>query len=410
MSIVWKKVKLGDICKKIDYGYTESASMKEIGPKFLRITDIQNDSINWSEVPYCKISDVEKNKYSLEIGDIVIARTGNSTGANAVIKEEIDAVFASYLIRYRIDRNKADPSYIGYCLRSQSWKSFVGSIKTGSAQGGANAKLFALFETFLPPIEEQIKISKTLNSIDNKIELLQSQNRTLEAIASTIFKEWFVKFEYPGSNRKINNLPDGWQIVPLKEVVNVSIGRTPPRMQTQWFSDVKKSNIPWCSIKDMGNCGVYPMRTSEYLTPEAVSKFNIIVLPTSVVILSFKLTVGRLCITAFPLATNEAIAHLQIKDTQTLFPEYLYLYLKNFNFETISSTSSIATAFNSEGVKNLEILLPSAEVLLKAKLVLQPIFQNILNNTKEIESLIELRDTLLPKLISGTLQIKDITN
>src|SRR4051812_16434357 len=111
----WKSTTLGEISKDIAYGYTESASKKEIGPKFLRITDIVG-GLNWETVPYCKISDANFKKYKLEKDDIVVARTGATTGAVEIIKESRKAVFASYLIRYKIDRAYADPSYVGYIL------------------------------------------------------------------------------------------------------------------------------------------------------------------------------------------------------------------------------------------------------------------------------------------------------
>lgn len=139
----WKTYKLGDISSDISYGYTESASLDEIGPKFLRITDIQNDFISWNNVPYCKISDKNLIKYQVTIGDIVVARTGNSTGATAIIKDEINAVYASYLIRYRLEKEIAYPPFVDYVLRSNNWKNYVDAIKGGSAQPGANAKQFA---------------------------------------------------------------------------------------------------------------------------------------------------------------------------------------------------------------------------------------------------------------------------
>src|ERR1700733_5054302 len=106
----WQKVELGGISDDIAYGYTESATDKPIGPKFLRITDIVG-GIDWDTVPYCKIDEKNINKYKLEKGDIVIARTGATTGTTATINENREAVFASYLIRFKIDKEKANPFY-----------------------------------------------------------------------------------------------------------------------------------------------------------------------------------------------------------------------------------------------------------------------------------------------------------
>ena len=100
----WREVKLGDLCSDIAYGYTATASNEPIGPKFLRITDIVSDSINWESVPYCEIEDSKKHRYTLETGDIVIARTGATTGYNQVVRSnEHSIVFASYLIRYKCE-------------------------------------------------------------------------------------------------------------------------------------------------------------------------------------------------------------------------------------------------------------------------------------------------------------------
>lgn len=165
----WKTYKLGEICSDISYGYTESASLETVGPKFLRITDIQYDFISWDKVPYCPITKENHKKYKLEIGDIVIARTGASTGATAIFKDEgIDAVFASYLIRYKIDKEIAYPFYIGQLLKSALWGSYVASIIGGSAQPGANAKQFADFEFPLPDFATQTQIAQILTSLDEK--------------------------------------------------------------------------------------------------------------------------------------------------------------------------------------------------------------------------------------------------
>ncbi|MBP9039196.1 MAG: restriction endonuclease subunit S, partial [Paludibacteraceae bacterium] len=210
----WKKYKLGEICTDISYGYTESASSEMVGPKFLRITDIQHDFINWNNVPYCPITESNHNKYKLEVGDIVIARTGASTGATAIFKDaDIDAVFASYLIRYKVDKTIADPFYIGHILRSPYWKSYVASIIGGSAQPGANAKQFAAFEFHLPDLPTQRQIAQILTSLDDKIELNLQMNQTLEAMAQAIFKEWFVNFNFPGFDGElVDGLPKGWRM------------------------------------------------------------------------------------------------------------------------------------------------------------------------------------------------------
>jgi type I restriction enzyme, S subunit len=416
-----KVIRLGDISEDVSYGYTESANEKPVGPKFLRITDIRNGSIEWDKVPYCVINEKEYLKNKIEIGDIVIARTGATTGITATIKNNVDAVFASYLIRFRINKSMANPFFVGHVLKSQSWNDYVSSIVGGSAQPGANAKQFSDFSFKLPPLPTQTAIAEILSSLDDKIELNNKINQELESLAQTLFKQWFVDFEFPNENgepykssggemvdSELGEIPKGWEVKTLADISNITIGRTPPRQEHQWFS-TDFNDYKWISIRDMGNCGTYIYSTSECLTEEAVIKFNVPVIDTNTVILSFKLTVGRVSITTERMVSNEAIAHLNLKGT-VIFPEFLYLYLKQFNFDTLGSTSSIATAVNSKSIKSIPLISPNQEVLIKFKELVLSIFSRINNLTFENRDLTNLRDTLLPKLISGELEINEISN
>ena len=168
----WREVKLGELCSDIAYGYTATASNEPIGPKFLRITDIVSDSINWESVPYCEIEDSKKHRYTLETGDIVIARTGATTGYNQVVRSNEHSVFASYLIRYKLRQDIAYPFFIGCVLKSTYWKRFVERIKARSAQPGANAKDFASFKIFLPTFPEQKRIANILDTAKKEVESL----------------------------------------------------------------------------------------------------------------------------------------------------------------------------------------------------------------------------------------------
>ena len=195
MGNEWRKATLGEISLDVSYGYTESASEERVGPHFLRITDIQNGVVDWGIVPFCPISDVDHAKYRLHNGDIVVARTGNSTGENYLFRSGEDAVYASYLIRFRINRQSADARFVWYTMRSPQWWAFVNASKTGSAQAGANAKVLGRYPIELPPLSEQRRIAHILGTLDEKIELNRQMNATLEAMAQALFKSWFVDFD-----------------------------------------------------------------------------------------------------------------------------------------------------------------------------------------------------------------------
>jgi type I restriction enzyme S subunit len=392
----WKEMTLADISSDISYGYTESAKSEKIGPKFLRITDIANGRLNWDTVPYCPISVEDFVKYKLSPGDIVVARTGATTGANYIIKnnDPTEAVFASYLIRYRIDQSYADPNFIGQVLRSITWQDYVDSIAGGSAQPGANAKQLGSFTILLPPLPEQKAIAAVLSSLDDKIDLLHRQNKTLEAMAETLFRQWFVE-----------EADEGWEEGKLSQYVDIGIGRTPPRQEHEWFSE-SETDIKWISIKDLGNDGTYIFNTAEYLTHNAVERFNIPVIPANTVVLSFKMTVGRVAITTEKMLSNEAIAHFKFKHDTPFSVEYLYFYLKTYQYDSLGSTSSIVTAINSAMIKDLSIIIPDISKMNQFNNVVKRSFEKIRSNQVQIRTLESLRDTLLPKLMSGEVRVK----
>jgi len=197
-------------------------------------------------------------------------------------------------------------------------------------------------------------------------------------------------------------IPEGWNVSALSEVSNITIGRTPPRIQEQWFS-LCQDDIKWISIRDLGNSGVYVKKTSEYLTREAVDIFKIPVIPKNTVIVSFKLTLGRVAITTEDMLSNEAIAHIRLK-RNNLSTEYIYLALKRFDYSSLGSTSSIATAVNSQSVKSIPLLIPEGEINRIFSEIIKPLFERISKNSIEIDNLSIIRDSILPRLMNGKIR------
>ena len=189
------------------------------------------------------------------------------------------------------------------------------------------------------------------------------------------------------------------------EYFEITIGKTPPRKEPQWFSN-NPNDITWVSISDMGNCGLYISDSSEQLTLEAVKKHNVKLVPDNTVLLSFKLTVGRVAITNGEMTTNEAIAHFRTDNKQ--ITEYLYCYLKIFNYQTMGSTSSIATAVNSKIIKGMPFIIPTDDEIGAFHSIASPMFENIKANQLENTNLTALRDNLLPKLMSGDLDLSEV--
>jgi type I restriction enzyme S subunit len=177
----WERKTLADLCESIDYGYTASAEKKEVGPKFLRITDIVPTFIDWSSVPYCQIEDDRLSKFRLSEGDIVIARTGATVGyAKRLHKRHADAVFASYLVRLRL-KPDMDNLVVGVFVESEDYKDYVKSRVGGAAQPNANAKVLAGAEILVPPSTLQRAFREFVEPLVDQREVLQVQNEKLRA-------------------------------------------------------------------------------------------------------------------------------------------------------------------------------------------------------------------------------------
>lgn len=343
-----------------------------------------------------------------------------------------------------------DPRFISYFLKTLDFDSYSDK----GAVPGVNRNHLHLAKVCIPGIETQKAIAKVLSGLDSKINLNQRINQTLETMAQVIFKSWFVDFDpvkakiaaieegtdplraamsaisgkpdaelealpleqyeqlaaiasmFPDEmdESAMMDIPKGWAIQSADSLTEVGIGKTPPRKEPQWFTE-GQGDWRWVSIRDMGASGVFQQRASEYLTSEAVGRFNVRVVPDRTVLLSFKLTIGRVAITDGPMVTNEAIAHFKLPNEAAVSSEYLYLYLKGFDFSTLGSTSSIADAVNSKTIREMPITVASRDLIDRFTKSVAPLFEEIRNRQNEISSLGATSDALLPKLLSGEIEV-----
>lgn len=414
----WTSIPLEDLADDITVGFVGSMTQEylESGVPFLRSKNVEPYRINLDDLCYISSEFHQKIKKSaLSPGDIVIVRTGKP-GAAAIIPESFPVANCSDLVIVR-PSSKLDRHFLIYYLNSIAVR-HINSRLVGAVQQHFNIGAARELKIYCPSLEEQQEIASVLACLDRKIENLRRQNDTLERIAQTLFKHWFVDFEFPNEDGKpykssggamvrseLDEIPADWRVGKLGDEFDISIGRTPPRQESEWFS-IDSKDVKWVSIRDMGSCGTYILETSEYLTKEAVSKFRIPIIPENTVILSFKLTVGRVAITTGSMLSNEAIAHLKIS-SHSPTSEYIYLFLSQFNFNKLGSTSSIATAVNSNSIKGIEFLVPTKKVASDFSHIINPLFSKLRVNTQQIQTLTQTRDVLLPKLMSGKLRITE---
>lgn len=285
---------------------------------------------------------------------------------------------------------QCDTRFLCYLINSMDLSGYI----TGSAQPKLSQANLNAVTLSLPTLAEQKRIVEYLYMLDQKIDVNRQINDNLEQQAMALYRQMFVE-----------NNNDARRECRADEYFDISIGKTPPRKEAQWFS-MNPTDCIWVSISDMGRCGMYIADSSEYLTHESVDKFNIKVVPDNTVLLSFKLTVGRVAITDGAMVTNEAIAHF--KTDKPEINEYLYCYLKDFNYQTMGSTSSIATAVNSKIIKAMPFVIPTDAELVSFHSATAPMFEMIKTRQRENTRLAELRDSLLPKLMSGEIDVSAV--
>ena len=341
-----------------------------------------------------------------EEDDLILAREA-PVGNVSIIMDGQRVCLGQRVVLIKPKRELVDPHFLTYYLLSAEVQHRLKNHANGAVVAHLNVSDIRNLWVTLPEFEEQVAIGKILRSIDDKIELNRQINDNLEQQAQALYKSWFVDFEPfkygKFEESEIGLIPEGWCVGKADDFYEINIGKTPPRKEHEWFTLDKSQNI-WVSISDLGSDSRFLFDSSEYLTDKAIQKHNIVLVPENTVLLSFKLTIGRVGIAGTQLTTNEAIARFI---TNSVNREYTYFLLKNFNYSKLGSTSSIATAVNSKIIKAMMILMPNDECLLNFKKLVGPIIDGIKKNEEEILHLTELRDTLLPKLMSGELKINE---
>ena len=323
------------------------------------------------------------NKVNTEKNNLIIGRVGAYCGC--VYKSDDECWVSDNAILGQVKDN-ADYDFMYYLLNSLN----LNNYHIGSSQPLMTQEILNNLKVDVPEYRVQVKIGKILSKVDDKIILNNQANDNLLEIINCLYKESFTNIQ---------------NIKRADEIANITIGKTPPRNIKECFSNEDK-DIKWISISDLGKCGTFIFDTNERLTLDAVEKYNVKIIPKETLILSFKLTVGRVAITTEDMATNEAIAHFNLYDNKMKY--YLYSYLKNFDYEKLGSTSSIATAVNSKIIKAMPIKIPDEETLKEYNEKVIPMFKKIKSNEMENKTLEQLRDTLLPKLMNGEIDLDKI--
>ena len=423
----WLECCLADACSEINYGLTASASDDPVGPRFLRITDIVSGQLDWKAVPYVVADDDTIAKYRLYDGDIVIARTGASTGASFYVKDPPIAVFASYLVRLRA-KPEFDPRFIGYYLKSQMfWDFMQGVLGDKSAQPNASASTMASAPFSAPKnLAEQRAIAHILGTLDDKIELNRRMNQTLEAMARTIFQDWFVDFGpvrakldgrepylpselwglFPNKmiDSDLGEIPEGWDVEAVEEIATIAGGSTPSTKVTEYWEG---GTNYWATPKDLsGLSTTVLLGTERKITDAGLGRISSGLLPKGAVLLSSRAPIGYLAINEVPVTVNQGFITLIPKEQVSNL--FLLHWCSTFMDEIIShANGSTFLEISKSNFRRIPLALPPNPIMTAYQASVDSMHKKIVGNERESRTLTQQRNTLLPRLLSAALRVED---
>lgn len=392
-------VKLKDLCigGKGKYGIPASAvPYSENLYTYLRITDITDDGrINKSGL--VSVDDEKAGEYVLQPNDIVFARTGGSTGRNYFYDgTDGEFVYAGFLIKFSIDPNCVNPKYVKYYCQSKQYRDWVNSFNTGSTRGNINAQTYANMELPVPCRKQQDLLVDTLSALDEKIELNNKINENLEQQATAIFKSWFIDYlPYGGI------VPNEWRTVTLDDITSlVSRGINP-----QYSDNTEQIVINQKCIRNhMLDLSLARTHTPKTINEKWLQFGDLLINSTGTG------TLGRVAQVWFEPKNLTVDSHITIVRPlreDLIFYIGLWGILHENMIESLHTGSTGQTELPREMVKAIELLLPDNETLNRFNAVIAPIAATIVLNQEENQKLAQIRDFLLPKLMSGELTVSN---
>ena len=409
----WRDATVAELCSSVDYGYTAPASDAPGLPRFLRITDIVGSHIDWCSVPGCEVDQARLEKFLLAEGDIVVARTGATVGYGKRIREHPEAVFASYLVRFR-PAEGIEPSFLGAVVESAAYKEWVLQHAGGAAQPNANAKTLGAFPLRVPDSAAQRRIGSVLDSIDDMIENNRRRVEVLEEMARAIYREWFVHFRYPGHegvplvDSPLGPIPDGWSVRTLRECANVLVDGDWVEIKDQGGSAYRLLQVSNVGLGAFRETGKY-----RYITEETFQRLN-----------CTEVSIGDILISRMPEPVGRAwlVDHLDepavtVVDvallTPTSTPMGVYLNQVLNSPEQLGRAATVATGTTRKRITR-SVLAQSRMLVSNDALLTR--FGELCEPGRRMAATLRLtsrtlegaRDLLLPKLVTGQIDVSHL--
>lgn len=412
----WKEYKLGDLYD-VHNGLSKGGKFFGSGYPFLSFKTVFNNYFLPPVLPDLVQSDEkEQNGYNIKRGDVFVTRTSETSeelGMSSVaLKDYPFATYNGFTKRLRPkDPSLVFPEFIGYYLRSTKFRNlFYGLASSMSTRASlANGDLLGI-KVFLPSYETQERIAWILKSLDDKIELNRRINENLEQQAQALFKSWFVDFEpFKGGkfvNSEFGKIPEGWKVGTIGDYSKIRSGFA---FKSSWWTD---KGVKIVKIKNISSSGNLDMSDCSYVSKENTLKAKEFSLkPGDLLIAMTGATIGKFCIVPIlkeEMYVNQRVGKFFLGEKPILKAPFIYGLLKSENIISQIINKGQGSAQPNISANDIEItsiILPPEDIISKYNELVSPYFSLLIKNLNECDYLAQLRDILLPKLMSGELQI-----
>lgn len=382
-----RRVTLGGVSEPPRYGAIASGGDHD-GPLFVRQTDLQDGRINWDTVPRCDLDPAESPKYAIETDDLLIARLG-SVGRSARVRETRGAIYAGYLVRFKVDGSTADPSFVSYQLQSPDWWDHVAAVRSGAVQPTLNAKQMAAFEFDLPSLGQQRAIAEVLGALDDKIAANIALGSTTLELADAIFAE-----AVPGA--ALSNRTFG-------DVASVLGGGTPRTKVEEYWN----GHIRWATPTDVTAIQLpYLETTSRLISDDGLQACSSALHPPGSILMTSRATIGAFAIAQHPTAVNQGFIVVNARDPGLQW--WLFHEMRARVPEFVSHANGATFLELSRGkFKQLRVRLAHPEQMAQFNERVSSLHARARAAALESAVLATSRDTLLPGLLSGKIRVKD---
>lgn len=404
----WKEVTATEYCSKIADGTHDSPKRQNFGKYLITSKHIKGHSIDFDNAYFISEDDYQKiiKRSKVDKWDVIISMIGEYCGFCYVE----DSNFTDYAVKnvgiFKVGE-RIKSLWLYYYLTSPDGKAQLKSIRAGSSQ--PYVSLGALRDLIIPvpSIEKMEEIVSILSSLDRKIELNNKINADLEEMAQAIFKNWFVDFEPFKDGKFVDSelgmIPKGWKVGRLDEIADVVGGSTPSKAKPEYYT---QKGIAWLTPKDLSNHpAVYTSRGEIDITEEGYNSTSTKLMPKGTILFTSRAPIGYISIAQNDICTNQGFKSLVPKKAGTCF---LYCFLKYVTPE-IENKSTGSTFKEASGalMKSLQVIMPDQKVFEEFEEIVSPLFARIESLEKENSRLSLLRDTLLPRLMSGELEVPE---